>query len=149
MWLCTIKVFMVGSFILIYEFWYCQRSSLFYQWLIHYIGDLNETYFVGNVDEESQRLVRCTYECLEKAISIGMCWICQLSDLWTVWDLSDDWVYSAVLVGDPSTDGTNESTLQWPVLVSFSYFGGTVQTHDVIKSLFMNVTLGIATFKLF
>ncbi|KAL0923708.1 hypothetical protein M5K25_007775 [Dendrobium thyrsiflorum] len=33
-------------------------------------GDLNETYFVGNVDEESQRLVRCTYECLEKAISI-------------------------------------------------------------------------------
>ncbi|CAN6476638.1 unnamed protein product [Victoria cruziana] len=33
-------------------------------------GDLNETYFVGNVDEESQQLVRCTYECLEKAISI-------------------------------------------------------------------------------
>ncbi|GMY23190.1 methionine aminopeptidase 1A isoform X1 [Fagus crenata] len=33
-------------------------------------GDLNDTYFVGNVDEESQRLVRCTYECLEKAISI-------------------------------------------------------------------------------
>lgn len=37
-------------------------------------GDLNETYFVGNVDEVSQKLVRCTYECLEKAISIGMCW---------------------------------------------------------------------------
>ncbi|KAE8038714.1 hypothetical protein FH972_011193 [Carpinus fangiana] len=33
-------------------------------------GDLNETFFVGNVDEESQRLVQCTYECLEKAISI-------------------------------------------------------------------------------
>ncbi|KAJ7950952.1 Methionine aminopeptidase [Quillaja saponaria] len=33
-------------------------------------GDLNETYFVGNVDEESRRLVQCTYECLEKAISI-------------------------------------------------------------------------------
>ncbi|OVA02997.1 Peptidase M24 [Macleaya cordata] len=33
-------------------------------------GDLNETYFVGNVDEASQQLVRCTYECLEKAISI-------------------------------------------------------------------------------
>ncbi|KAE9603208.1 putative methionyl aminopeptidase [Lupinus albus] len=33
-------------------------------------GDLNETYFVGNVDEESRRLVKCTYECLEKAISI-------------------------------------------------------------------------------
>ncbi|MQL98755.1 hypothetical protein Taro_031468 [Colocasia esculenta] len=35
-------------------------------------GDLNETYFVGKVDEASQQLVRCTYECLEKAISIGI-----------------------------------------------------------------------------
>ena len=34
-------------------------------------GDLNETYFVGNVDEASKQLVRCTYECLEKAIAIG------------------------------------------------------------------------------
>ncbi|GMN43145.1 hypothetical protein TIFTF001_012352 [Ficus carica] len=33
-------------------------------------GDLNETFFVGNVDEDSKRLVQCTYECLEKAISI-------------------------------------------------------------------------------
>ncbi|CAN1296539.1 Methionine aminopeptidase 1A [Linum perenne] len=33
-------------------------------------GDLNETYFVGNVDEESRKLVQCTYECLEKAIQI-------------------------------------------------------------------------------
>ncbi|KAK4593051.1 hypothetical protein RGQ29_017269 [Quercus rubra] len=33
-------------------------------------GDLNETYFVGNVDEESRRLVQCTYESLEKAIAI-------------------------------------------------------------------------------
>ncbi|XP_028754180.1 methionine aminopeptidase 1A [Neltuma alba] len=33
-------------------------------------ADLNETYFVGNVDEESRRLVQCTYECLDKAISI-------------------------------------------------------------------------------
>ncbi|XP_031269636.1 methionine aminopeptidase 1A-like [Pistacia vera] len=33
-------------------------------------GDLNETYFVGNVDELSRQLVQCTYECLEKAISI-------------------------------------------------------------------------------
>ncbi|PWA61401.1 methionine aminopeptidase 1A [Artemisia annua] len=33
-------------------------------------GDLNETYFVGNVDEASQQLVKCTYECLEKAIAI-------------------------------------------------------------------------------
>jgi hypothetical protein len=28
---------------------------------------------VGNVDEASRQLVQCTYECLEKAISIGMC----------------------------------------------------------------------------
>nr|GMD59350.1 methionine aminopeptidase 1A [Ipomoea batatas] len=33
-------------------------------------GDLNETFFVGNVDEDSRRLVQCTYECLDKAISI-------------------------------------------------------------------------------
>ncbi|CAI9292278.1 unnamed protein product [Lactuca saligna] len=33
-------------------------------------GDLNETYFVGNVDEASLQLVKCTYECLEKAIAI-------------------------------------------------------------------------------
>lgn len=37
-----------------------------------YAGDLNETYFVGNVDEESRQLIKCTYECLEKAISIGI-----------------------------------------------------------------------------
>lgn len=36
-----------------------------------YAGDLNETFFVGNVDEESRKLVQCTYECLEKAIAIG------------------------------------------------------------------------------
>lgn len=33
-------------------------------------GDLNETFFVGKVDETSEKLVRCTYECLEKAIAI-------------------------------------------------------------------------------
>ncbi|KAM7260772.1 hypothetical protein ACFE04_026247 [Oxalis oulophora] len=33
-------------------------------------GDLNETFFVGNVDEESKKLVQCTYECLEKAIAM-------------------------------------------------------------------------------
>ncbi|KAI3681577.1 hypothetical protein L6452_36377 [Arctium lappa] len=33
-------------------------------------GDLNETFFVGNVDEASLQLVKCTYECLEKAIAI-------------------------------------------------------------------------------
>lgn len=35
-----------------------------------YHGDLNETFFVGKVDEASEQLVRCTYECLEKAIAI-------------------------------------------------------------------------------
>ncbi|GJS95994.1 methionine aminopeptidase 1A [Tanacetum coccineum] len=34
-------------------------------------GDLNETYFVGNVNEASQQLVKCTYECMEKSIVIG------------------------------------------------------------------------------
>lgn len=34
-------------------------------------GDLNETFFVGNVDEASRRLVQCTYECLDKAIAAG------------------------------------------------------------------------------
>lgn len=35
-----------------------------------YHADLNETFFVGKVDEASEQLVRCTYECLEKAIGI-------------------------------------------------------------------------------
>lgn len=33
-------------------------------------GDLNETFFVGNVSEQHRRLVRTTFECLEKAIGI-------------------------------------------------------------------------------
>lgn len=41
--------------------------------MIYGVGDLNETYFVGNVDEASRQLVKCTYECLEKAIAIGRC----------------------------------------------------------------------------
>eukprot|EP01025_Chloroclados_australasicus_P051373 TRINITY_DN59803_c0_g1_i1.p1 TRINITY_DN59803_c0_g1~~TRINITY_DN59803_c0_g1_i1.p1 ORF type:complete len:219 (+),score=28.08 TRINITY_DN59803_c0_g1_i1:82-657(+) len=32
-------------------------------------GDLNETFTVGNVDEESKKLVKVTYECLMKAIN--------------------------------------------------------------------------------
>ena len=31
---------------------------------------MNETYLVGNVDEEGKKLVQTTYECLEKAIEI-------------------------------------------------------------------------------
>ena len=34
-------------------------------------GDLNETFFVGNVDEKSKKLVRVTHECLAKAIDLG------------------------------------------------------------------------------
>ncbi|XP_065324045.1 methionine aminopeptidase 1-like isoform X2 [Gordionus sp. m RMFG-2023] len=33
-------------------------------------GDLNETFFVGNVDEASKKLVKVTYECLSKAIEL-------------------------------------------------------------------------------
>jgi methionyl aminopeptidase len=33
-------------------------------------GDLNETILVGNVDEAGKRLVRVTYECIQKAIEI-------------------------------------------------------------------------------
>ncbi|KAG6427989.1 hypothetical protein SASPL_112237 [Salvia splendens] len=35
-------------------------------------GDLNETFFVGNVDEASKRLVQHTYECLDNAIAAGV-----------------------------------------------------------------------------
>ena len=34
-------------------------------------GDLNETFFVGKVDETYQKLVRVTYECLDQAIQQG------------------------------------------------------------------------------
>ena len=34
-------------------------------------GDLNETFFVGEVDEGAQKLVRVAHECLMKGISIG------------------------------------------------------------------------------
>ena len=35
-------------------------------------GDLNETYFVGEVDEESKQLVKVTYECINQAIASGI-----------------------------------------------------------------------------
>lgn len=31
-------------------------------------ADLNETFFIGSVDEESKRLVRTTYEALKEAV---------------------------------------------------------------------------------
>lgn len=33
-------------------------------------GDLNETFFVGNVSNQHKNLVKVTYECLSKAIDI-------------------------------------------------------------------------------
>jgi len=71
--LCTIKVFMVSCLACIcftVPFKFINR--LLVNFVNCYAGDLNETYFVGNVDEESRQLVKCTYECLEKAISIGI-----------------------------------------------------------------------------
>lgn len=35
-------------------------------------GDLNETFFVGNVDERSKKLVKTTHECLSLAIDEGV-----------------------------------------------------------------------------
>lgn len=34
-------------------------------------GDLNETFFLGDVDEEAKKLVQTTYECLMQAIDSG------------------------------------------------------------------------------
>jgi len=34
-------------------------------------ADLNETLFVGNVDDESKKLVRVAHECLYKSIDMG------------------------------------------------------------------------------
>ena len=34
-------------------------------------GDLNETYFVGEVSAEARDLVTVTWECLQKAMDIG------------------------------------------------------------------------------
>ena len=37
-----------------------------------YHGDLNETFFVGEVSDDSKQLVQVTYECLNQAIAEGM-----------------------------------------------------------------------------
>lgn len=37
-------------------------------------GDLNETFFVGEVDEGAKKLVQTTYECLMQAIDSGRLW---------------------------------------------------------------------------
>ena len=42
-------------------------------------GDLNETFFIGEVDDSSKKLVQTAYECLMKGIAIG--------ELVPLWDL--------------------------------------------------------------
>ena len=34
-------------------------------------GDLNETFFIGQVDDASKKLVQTAYECMMKGMSIG------------------------------------------------------------------------------
>lgn len=34
-------------------------------------GDLNETFIVGKVDDDSRKLVQTAYECMMKGIAIG------------------------------------------------------------------------------
>jgi len=34
-------------------------------------GDLNETFYIGEVDEEAKKLVQTTYECLMQSIDSG------------------------------------------------------------------------------
>lgn len=41
-------------------------------------GDLNETFFVGDVDEEAKKLVQTTYECLMQAIDSGRNAVCDV-----------------------------------------------------------------------
>lgn len=38
-----------------------------------YHGDLNETFFIGEVEEGARKLVQTTYECLMQAIDEGEC----------------------------------------------------------------------------
>jgi methionyl aminopeptidase len=40
-----------------------------YKWGFH--SDLNETFFVGKVDDAGRKLVRTAYECLMKSIALG------------------------------------------------------------------------------
>ena len=41
-----------------------------YNFSIGFHGDLNETYPVGRIDDESKRLLRTTRQCLDEAIKI-------------------------------------------------------------------------------
>ena len=53
-------------------FFYCLVSAV--DITIYYNGfhgDLNETFFVGEVSEDSKQLVKVTYECISQAIDSG------------------------------------------------------------------------------
>ena len=53
-----------------------------------YHGDLNETLFVGKVDEESKNLVQTAYDSLMAAINEGKCNIyISLSILHVLWNI--------------------------------------------------------------
>lgn len=57
-----------GSIIDLYVFFLINNLFIF-KLLI--LGDLNETLFIGEVDEKSKLLTKVTYEALMKAIDIG------------------------------------------------------------------------------
>ena len=59
---CMQKIIKKFSFFLSVDVTVCHRN---------FHGDLNETFFVGNVDESSKKLVKVTYECLMQAIDEG------------------------------------------------------------------------------
>lgn len=57
-------------FLLLFVLFFCSTVDIT---VFHngYHGDLNETFFVGEVDEGAKRLVQTTYECLMQAIDAG------------------------------------------------------------------------------
>lgn len=44
-------------------------------------GDLNETFFIGNVSEKAKKLVTNTWECLSKSMDIGKNFSVQLKKI--------------------------------------------------------------------
>lgn len=61
-WYCKIKILFVINFFLVDIIVYYRGCY----------GDLNEIFFVGNVDERSKKLVKIIYECLFLVIDEGM-----------------------------------------------------------------------------
>lgn len=54
-----------------------------------YHGDLNETFYIGEVDEGARKLVQTTFECLMQAIDSGKgrSLLTHLSYLGAIWSL--------------------------------------------------------------